>query len=210
MLPNPSAPRARRFRYRRRAPPAPAPSSSVSKPFAAARRTPRSASRPTDRSIRKPWCGSHCYRRSRPTTIRRTRRSGRSRRTVTALSWRKAPVRWCWKAMRPPPHAAPRSSASLPVAANSPIHSTAPDRVLTANRSSDACETRCRMPASVPNRSITSMPTAPARRKTTRWNIWASRRCSATAPARFRCLPTSRWSATPSPRPALSKRCSRC
>ncbi len=48
-----SAPRARRFRSRRHAPPAPAPSSSASKPSAAAKPTPRCASRPTARSIWK-------------------------------------------------------------------------------------------------------------------------------------------------------------
>jgi len=53
-------------------------------------------------------------------------------------------------------------------------------------------------------------PTAPRRRKTTRWNIWRSRPCSANAPRRFRCRRTSRWSATPSRRRARSKRCSRC
>ena len=82
--PRNSAPRVRRFRFRRPARRAPPPSSSASKPFAAARRTRRCASRPMVRSIRKPWSGSHCCRRCRPITIRRRRRCGRSRRTATA------------------------------------------------------------------------------------------------------------------------------
>ncbi len=102
--------------------------------------------------------------------------AGRFRRTATVLSWPKAPARWCWKAMRPPPRAAPIFSASSPAAANWPIPSTAPAPAPTASRSSAACATRCRMPASSRTRSTTSTRTAPGRRKTTRWNIWASRR----------------------------------
>ena len=80
--------------------------------------TPRCASRPTARSIRKPWCAFRCCRRCRPRTIRRRPRQNRSRRTATVLSWQKAPARWCWKATSPRSRAAHRSSASLPAAAN--------------------------------------------------------------------------------------------
>src|SRR5438445_535017 len=76
----------------------------------------------------------------------------------------------------------------------SPISlSTAPAPARTASRSSDASATHCRMPASSPSRSTTSTRTAPARRKTTRWNIWGSRPCSASAPRKFRYRPTNRW-----------------
>ena len=47
-------------------------------------------------------------------------------------------------------------------------------------------------------------------RKTTRWSISASRRCSASIPAGSRYPPTNRWSATPSRRRARWKRYSRC
>src|SRR6266446_4765461 len=93
----------------------------------------------------------------------------------------------------PPQRAAQKSSASSPAAANLRILSTAPAPAPTASRSLDACATHCRMPASSPTRSTTSTRTAPARRRTTRWSIWASRPCSASAPRKFRYRPTSRW-----------------
>ena len=43
-----------------------------------------------------------------------------------------------------------------------------------------------------PSRSTTSTRTAPPRRKTTRWNFWASPPCSASARCKFRCRRTNR------------------
>ena len=51
--------------------------------------------------------------------------------------------------------------------------STAPARAPTASRSSAASATRSPTPASRPTTSTTSTRTAPARRRTTRWNISA-------------------------------------
>ena len=51
----------------------------------------------------------------------------------------------------------------------------------TASRSSRACVTPWRMLACLPTPSATSTPTAPARRRTTRWSGSACRRCSGNA-----------------------------
>ena len=117
---------------------------------------------------------SRCSPRCRPATTRRNRRRGPSPRTATASSWPKAPAPWCWKATNPPRRAAPRSSACWKAAARWPTRSTAPARAPTASRSSAASPMRSRMPASTPTTSTTSTRTAPARPKTTRWNISAS------------------------------------
>ena len=61
-----------------------------------------------------------------------------------------------------------------------------------ARRSSPACAMRLPMPASGRKISTTSTPTAPRRRRTTRWSISASQRCSANACAAFRSRPTNR------------------
>ena len=97
-----------------------------------------------------------------------------------------------------------------PVAVNSPTRSTAPAPAPTASRASVACARHWRMPASPRSRSTTSTRTAPRRRKTTRWNIWRYRRCSAIPRRKFRCPRTNRWSATPSPRRVRSKPFFRC
>ena len=47
----------------------------------------------------------------------RKRRRGRSPRTATASSWRKAPPPWCWRVTIRPRHAAPRFSACWKAAA---------------------------------------------------------------------------------------------
>ncbi len=72
------------------------------------------------------------------------------------------------------------------------IRSTAPARAPTASRSSPPCTRRSPTPASGPRTSTTSTPTAPRRRRTTRWSISASPRCSASASAAFRSRPTNR------------------
>ena len=82
--PRRSAPRVRRFRCRPLARPAQPRSSSASRPSGAAKPTPRFASPPTARSIRKPWSAFRCCRRCRPRTIRRKPRPSRSRRIATA------------------------------------------------------------------------------------------------------------------------------
>ena len=63
------------------------------------------------------------------------------------------------------------------------LASTAPARAPTAGRSSAASATRSPMPASRPTTSTTSIRTAPARRRTTRWKASPPPRCSASAPS---------------------------
>jgi len=61
-------------------------------------------------------------------------------------------ARWCWKATRPATGARRKDPLeSSPAAENWRIHSTAPDRVPTASRSSDCVrQWPCRMPALSP------------------------------------------------------------
>ena len=70
--------------------------------------------------------------------------------------------------------------------------STARARAPTANRSSAASAARSRTPGSRPTTSTISTRTAPARPRTTRWNISAWQRCSESAPNRSRFPRTSR------------------
>ena len=92
----------------------------------------------------------------------------------------------------PPSRAARTSSAFSPAAARWRTRSTAPARAPTASRSSAASAAPSRMPASRPTTSTTSTRMAPARPRTTRWNISAWRRCSESGPNRFRSPRTSR------------------
>ena len=140
--PTASAPRARRSRCRPPAPPAPARSSSASRRSAAARPTRRSASAPTDRSIRKRLVRfsllsalstqqRRCRKRGQAVLQEPRRiRHGRRRRRAGAGKLRRRPRR-----------AAPRSSASSKAAAKWPTPSTAPARAPTASRSSAASAT---------------------------------------------------------------------
>jgi len=83
-------------------------------------------------------------------------------------------------------------------------------RAPTARPSSAASATLSPTPASPPTISTTSTRTAPVRPRTTRWNISACPRSSASARGRYRFPPTSRWSGTRSRQPARWKPCSRC
>jgi hypothetical protein len=117
-------------------------SSSASRPSAAARPTPRSALPATARSMPRLWCASHFFPRSRPRTIRRKVPPSPSPRTVTVLSWRKAPARWCWKAWNRRRRAARRSLVSWKAPVKWRMRSTARVRAPTASRSSAASTTR--------------------------------------------------------------------
>ena len=66
----------------------------------AAKPTPPCARAPRPRSTRKVWCAFRSCRRCRPRTSRRRLPRNHSRRTATALSWRKVQAPSCSKAMR--------------------------------------------------------------------------------------------------------------
>ena len=209
--PRHSAPKVRRFRFPPHARPAPAPSSSASRPFVAAKPTLRFASQPTARSIRKPWSGSRCCRRCRPITIRpqaavaalfeepRRFRHGRRRRRARAGKLEAATARGAQDPRHPrrlrrtggffPPHPLqPRRQADHRMRAQCPVrrrHGLRPDRLHQRPRHRHAGK----------------------RQDGVSRHLHGVRRARH---ARFRCHPTNRWSDTPSPPPAPSKRCSRC
>ena len=163
------------------------------------------------RSIRKRWCGSRCCRRCRPRTIRRRPPQSRSRRTATASSWRKAPARWCWKATKRRWRAARRSSASLAGCGEltDSFHRTrsSPDgKPIIGCVLQDAGGCRHDAGTDRPHQRARHLDAGKRQDGISR----RSRRCSASAPSRFRYRRTNRWSATPSRRRARWRRSSRC
>ena len=202
----------------RRAPPfrcpPPAPrervrSSSVLRRSGAARRMQRSASAPMVRSIRKHSSGSRSSR-----ALHRQRSAGSSRQAVLEKSrWFCHGGRGRGTGLESYAHA-PRRGGQNPrrgcglwrnggfaYIARDP----APDGKAIIGCIRNALATR----GFRPRTSTTSTRTAPARPKTTRWSISASRPCSANAPDRSRSPPTSPWSGTRYRRQERWKRCSR-
>jgi hypothetical protein len=100
--------------------------------------------------------------------------------------------RWCSRTTTRRWRAAPRCSRSSAAQPTRTTTSTVPARSPMARRSSARCARPSTTPACMPTRSSTSTPTAPARRRTTRWRPSRSRRSSASGSAACRSVPTSR------------------
>ena len=190
--PRPSAPRARRSRCRPPARPARPRSSSASRRSGAARPTPRCASAPTARSagIADPvFAAVGAVDANDPTARRRQAVLQEPRRLRHGRRRRRAGAGEPGSRQRARRQDPRRDRRLRRDGGFVPPHPLEPGR--QADHRLHPQRHRRRRPRARRHR-LRQRRTAPARRKTTRWNLSASRRCSASARSRCRSPPTSR------------------